>query len=163
MPKSAASTASAACWASQFFRASTRYSIFILCLVLMYAARQLSLAAWARTAWAYGAATLLALVALWDQTPPFVTDSDLKATAQQVASDRQFTEDMERRLPAQAMVFQIPVMDFPESPGPNIGSYDHFRPYLYSNHLRYSFGSPTRAVPRTSGSTISDRLPSARQ
>ena len=39
------------------------------------------------------------------------------------------------------MVFQLPVMDFPESPLPGISSYDHFRPYLYSRSLRYSFGS----------------------
>ena len=32
-------------------------------------------------------------------------------------------------------------MDFPESPAPGVPSYDHFRPFLYSHDLRYSFGS----------------------
>jgi phosphoglycerol transferase len=39
------------------------------------------------------------------------------------------------------MVFQMPVMEFPESPAPGVPPYDHFRPYLYSKNLRYSFGS----------------------
>jgi hypothetical protein len=47
---------------------------------------------------------------------------------------------MDQHLPPDSMVFQIPVMEYPESPGP-LGSSDHFRPYLYANHLRFSFGS----------------------
>jgi hypothetical protein len=125
----------------QLFRATTRYSIFILALVLIYAVRRLSMTAWMKTPWTYGAAILLSIVAVWDQSPPLVSASDLQATARDVASDRAFTEKMEAQLPAQAMVFQIPVMDFPESPAPGIGAYDHFRPYLYAQHLRFSFGS----------------------
>ena len=45
------------------------------------------------------------------------------------------------RLPSGAMVFQIPIMEFPESPVPGLSPYDHLRPYLFSDHLRYSFGS----------------------
>jgi phosphoglycerol transferase len=39
------------------------------------------------------------------------------------------------------MVFQLPVVEFPESPAPGVPPYDHFRPYLYSKNLRYSYGS----------------------
>ena len=39
------------------------------------------------------------------------------------------------------MIFQLPIMDFPESPAPGVGSYDHLRPYLYSHDLRFSFGT----------------------
>jgi len=38
------------------------------------------------------------------------------------------------------MVFQLPIMEFPESPAPGMPSYDHLRPYLYSKNLRFSFG-----------------------
>jgi phosphoglycerol transferase len=48
---------------------------------------------------------------------------------------------MEQALPDGAMVFQTPIMDFPESPAPGVTSYDHFRPFLYSRDLRFSFGS----------------------
>jgi hypothetical protein len=73
--------------------------------------------------------------------PPWVEDKQVSAIASAVAADRQFTHEMEERLPKGAMVFQIPVMEFPESPAPGVGSYDHFRPYLYSDRLRFSFGS----------------------
>ena len=48
---------------------------------------------------------------------------------------------MEQMLPPGAMVFQIPIMDYPESPVPGLSPYDHLRPYLFSKNLRYSFGS----------------------
>jgi phosphoglycerol transferase len=91
--------------------------------------------------WIYAAATLCVVIALWDQTPPLVSAKDLEETAGMVASDRRFTEKMEERLPPNAMIFQIPIMEFPESPVPGVGAYDHFRPYLYSRQLRFSFGS----------------------
>lgn len=125
----------------QLFRTTTRYSIFILCIVLMFAVGRLSLAKVRHKFLAYGAALVVVGIALWDQTPPLVSAGELAETAQAVASDREFTEKMEKRLPAQAMIFQIPVMDFPENMAPGIPPYDHFRPYLYSHHLRFSFGS----------------------
>ena len=125
----------------QLFRATTRYSIFILCIVLMYAVRRLSLLEFRKKSLVYGAAVLAVVIALWDQTPPMVTDKDLAEIASQVASDRHFTESMEQRLPPGAMVFQLPMMDFPESPAQGVGAYDHLRPYLYSHSLRFSFGA----------------------
>jgi phosphoglycerol transferase len=125
----------------ELFRATTRYSIVVLCIVLLFAVRQLSLIKVRHQAWLYGAAMLGVLIAIWDQTPPFVTDDDIKATAQAVTSDRDFTAQMEARLPAQAMVYQIPIMDFPESPALGLSPYEHLRPYLYAHQLRFSFGS----------------------
>jgi hypothetical protein len=125
----------------QLFRATTRYSIFILCIVLMYAVRRLSLLKIRKPALVYGLPILIFLVAWWDQTPPTVSSQDLQEIATQVSSDRQFTEGMEAHLFPGAMVFQIPIIDFPECAAPGVGSYDHFRPYLYSKDLRFSFGS----------------------
>jgi phosphoglycerol transferase len=125
----------------QLFRATTRYSIFILCIVLMYAVGRLSLVKWKNKFLFYGAAILVALLALADQTSPWVSDQDLAKTAQAVDSDRRFAASMEQRLSPGAMVFQLPIMAFPESPAPGVGSYDHFRPYLYAHDLRFSFGS----------------------
>jgi hypothetical protein len=48
---------------------------------------------------------------------------------------------MEKRLGENAMVFQLPVMDYPENGDIALPSYEHFRPYLYSQKLWYSFGS----------------------
>ena len=132
------------------FRTGQRYSLVILAIVLLYAAQRL-------TAWRKAAATRqpsggldiggLAIAAavcgliLWDQVPRAPAAEVTAGIARQVAADREFTAKMEAALPDGAMVFQVPVMDFPESPQPGIPSYDHFRPYLYSTHLRYSFGS----------------------
>lgn len=125
----------------QLFRATTRYSIVILCIILMYGVERFSKMKTRTTAVGYAVAIALIFIGLWDQTPPQLSDEELAETAAAVASDRNFTEKMEARLPKNAMVFQIPIMDFPESPAPGVGAYDHFRPYLYSHHLRYSFGS----------------------
>jgi hypothetical protein len=125
----------------QLFRTATRYSIFILAIVLLYGAQKLSGLRFRKQSIAYGLGALLVLIAWWDQAPPRVTDLELADTQAQVASDREFTEKMEQALPDGAMVFQTPIMDFPESPAPGVTSYDHFRPFLYSRDLRFSFGS----------------------
>ena len=78
---------------------------------------------------------------LWDQVPRPPTAEETATIARQVTADREFTEKMEASLPEAAMIFQMPVMEFPESPAPGVPPYDHFRPYLYSKNLRYSFGS----------------------
>jgi phosphoglycerol transferase len=124
------------------FRATTRYSIFVLCVLLMFAVRRLSLIDFRSPFLAYGAAILATGIALWDQVPPIVSSQAILARAQDVASDREFTRKMEDRLPPNAMVFQIPVIDFPEGAGiPGSGPYDHFRPYFFAHHLHFSFGA----------------------
>lgn len=132
------------------FRTSCRYSIVILAITLLWAARRLSLLqeaaetthpnAGTKSLWTAGAVAACLLI-LWDQVPRAPTADETATIARQVEADREFTEKMEASLPEAAMVFQLPVMEFPESPIPGVPSYDHFRPYLYSKKLRYSFGS----------------------
>lgn len=128
------------------FRAACGYSVVILAISLLWAARRLSAI---RPGGDEGTASILSwtgaalavLVVLWDQVPRPPTPELTAAIATQVKSDRDFTERMEAALPAGAAVFQLPVMDFPESPVPGISAYEHFRPYLFSDALRYSYGS----------------------
>jgi phosphoglycerol transferase len=131
------------------FRGGTRYTIVIFAITLMYAARRLSRleadeAATGRSGsnllWPVAAAAAC-LVILWDQVPRPPTPEDKSLIARQVAADREFAERIEAALPEAAMVFQMPVMEFPESPAPGVPPYDHFRPYLYTKNLRFSFGS----------------------
>jgi phosphoglycerol transferase len=132
------------------FRGGCRYSIVILAITLLWAARRLSAlqaeAERARPAgtadWRWLAGAVVAcLVILWDQVPRPPKPEETATIARQVEADREFTAKMEASLPEAAMVFQMPVMEFPESPAPGVPPYDHFRPYLYSKQLRYSFGS----------------------
>ena len=90
--------------------------------------------------WVAGAVILCGLI-FWDQVPRAPTREEITAIERQVAADRDFTERMEAALPSGAMVFQMPVMEFPESPIQGVPPYDHFRPYIFSKHLRFSFGT----------------------
>jgi len=123
----------------QFFRSSNRYSIFILAIVLIFAIRHLSAVRW-QLPWGSALPALVCVVALWDQVPKPPTMDQIRALAGVVDADRQFVAAMEKRLPPNAMVFQLPIMNFPEEPAPGVPAYDHLRPYLYSKSLRFSFG-----------------------
>lgn len=130
------------------FRTACRYSIVILAIVLLWAARRLTALqtdAARRTppeTMRIGIATAavgLGMLILWDQVPRSPQPQDRAMIARQVAADREFVGQMEERLPPAAMVFQLPVMD--GSPQRGVPSSDHFRPYLYSTHLHFSHGA----------------------
>ena len=132
------------------FRTACRYSVVILAIALMHAAEWLSArqrkaeaTAATETVWisVVTAVIGLSMLILWDQVPRGPTSEQATLIARQVEADRAFVADVGSVLPEGSMVFQLPVMDFPETPVPGVPSYDHFRPYLYGGSLRYSFGS----------------------
>jgi len=132
------------------FRTGCRYSIVILAIALLYAAQRLTAlqrAAAFRTdpeTLRIGTATAAiaaSLLILWDEVPRAPKPEVAALIARQVEADREFVAQMEAALPPGAMVFQLPIMEFPEAPAPGVPSYDHFRPYLYSKQLRFSYGS----------------------
>lgn len=132
------------------FRATCRYSVVILVICLLYAARRLSeMEAFGKSRDTDGTARILwstiagvvGMVILFDQVPRPQTSEYTNAVAALVDSDRRFVANMEAVLPKNAKVFQLPVMEYPESPAAGLGSYEHFRPYLYSSKLHFSFGS----------------------
>jgi len=57
--------------------------------------------------------------------------------------DKSFFRELENQLPAQAMIFQLPYLAFPEAPPPSskIGSYGLLKGYLHTQNLKWSFGS----------------------
>ena len=122
------------------FRSTTRYCIFILPILLLFAMKRLSKKR-LETEVSFTLAGICALIALWDQTPPVTTEAKLADDVRLVDSDHALAQQLEARLPKGAMIFQLPVMDFPEAPAPGMPSYDHFRLYLHSEHLRFSFGA----------------------
>jgi hypothetical protein len=132
------------------FRAACRYSVVILAISLVYAAARLSgIQREAERRDVDGTRQILwntlvvgiALLVAWDQVPRSPTPETSALIAKLVESDRDFVTRMEAALPPNAMVFQLPIMEFPEAPGPGVAAYDHLRPYLYSKGLKYSFGS----------------------
>ncbi|MFI5007675.1 MAG: hypothetical protein ACHQKZ_09550 [Solirubrobacterales bacterium] len=125
-----------------WFRATNRYSIWILGLVLLAAAVRLSRRPWPRHVRALAAAATLALV-LADQVPwtPAEPIADIRAM---LRSDETLVRSIEVLLPAGAMIFMLPVVDYPEgSHVHRLVDYEHFRPYLLSSRLRFSYGTET--------------------
>jgi phosphoglycerol transferase len=78
---------------------------------------------------------------LIDQVPGKPNPRQAELEPEMVA-DRAFTHQLEAALPAGAMVFQIPVVRFPEEPPPGIAAgYDDLRFHILgTGKLRYSFG-----------------------
>jgi len=57
-------------------------------------------------------------------------------------SDEEFVHNIEASLPPGAMIFQLPYVTFPENPPVNkMVDYDHFRGYVHSRTLRWSYGA----------------------
>ena len=125
------------------FRGTNRYSIVILALLLLFLVRQLSKCSRnLGTGWRWILVVGIGAIGLWDQLPPRTTARQIAKTADTVHSDQVFAREMESALPKEAMIFQLPVMDFPEHPPIHkMGDYEHLRPYFFSRHLRYSYGN----------------------
>lgn len=122
------------------FRSGNRYSIFILTLLLLYIARELSRKISNKLS--YPICILLLVLGIWDQFPPRQKDIQIQNISQIVSSDAKFAEVLEAKLPKDAMVFQLPILEFPESPPIHkLQDYDHFRLYLHSKNLKYSYGT----------------------
>jgi phosphoglycerol transferase len=125
-------------------RAYNRVSVFIgffalsaLCLVLQ---RALHRDADRRSSHPVMVAALvggLAIFGIWDQTSSFE-----RVGVEAYQTDREFVRALEQRVPAGAMVYQMPYRPFPEAPPMHaMKSYDSIRGYLHSDTLRWSAGA----------------------
>ena len=76
-----------------------------------------------------------------DQTiPQFVPR--YRDTKAEFLSDADFVSRIEANVPAGTMIFQLPYVQFPEAAGLHkMHDYDHFRGYLHSKNLRWSYGT----------------------
>lgn len=127
----------------QVFRATNRAVIFISALVLFFLVTRLSrMSARWPAGLRFGAALLLAGIGVVDQLPRREEGLDPEVLGPIVRGDDQLGRDLEAALPAQAMVFQLPVLGFPEVATPyQLNDYEHFRPYLATQGLRFSYGA----------------------
>lgn len=127
----------------QVFRATNRGAIFISAIVLFFVVLRLSRLSLTWPAWARaGAAALVAGFGVLEQLPRRDAAAEQKMMAVEVQGDREFGRRLESVLPAGARVFQLPVLGFPEVATPyQLGDYEHFRPYLASETLCFSYGA----------------------
>ncbi len=92
--------------------------------------------------WFFHAALgLILILAMLDQISPRFRPDHQRLTDEYM-SDEVFVKKIESELPTGAMIFQLPVMSFPENPRINrMSDYDQARPYLHSRWLRWSYGA----------------------
>jgi hypothetical protein len=129
-----------------WLRATNRYSVWILVLVLLFFVTRCSRLCSRR--WSVALAFAVTALAIADQVPTSRDRKETRRTQLEVETDRLFARGLDEQLPRGAMLFMLPVTDFPEGrPVGGAMEYDHLRPYLFSEHLRFSFGSD-RGRPR---------------
>jgi hypothetical protein len=125
------------------FRASNRFSIFVSAVVLLFLVSRLS--RWWRgrsLAWSIAGATALTVMGLADELPRAASAERVARTTRMALDDREFGRRLEAALPERAMVFQLPVVVFPEAPPHfQLGDSEHFRPFLATETLRFSYGA----------------------
>lgn len=127
-------------WGFLLLRGTNRYSIVILAILLIFMVRQLSKHCPYKLTVPLGVCLLL--IGLWDQLPIQTSAESINNTRQMVTSDRLFVQQLEKSLPKGSMLFQLPVILYPEMGTLHaMYDYEHFRPYLYSKSLRFSYGS----------------------
>lgn len=81
------------------------------------------------------------LLALLDQIPSGATP-DHRRDAAQFLGDQQFIRRIEQAIPPGSMVFQLPVVPFPEGgTRESMEDYSHFRGYAHSHTVRWSYGA----------------------
>lgn len=127
----------------QFLRASNRYSLFLAAIGLFYLAILLTRLKAHPLLLTILCAVILP-IGIYDQIPkiPEWQRSQREHATERFLMDKEFFPEMERRLPLGAMVFQFPVHGFPENgPVHEMGDYEHFRPYLHTKNLRFSYGT----------------------
>lgn len=125
-----------------FLRGANRYSIWLLALALMSAGRALAVPKASRRRVAWPAAAGLAAVVLVDQVPRPPTSEAIATLNDRIGDYRLLVATREDELAPRSMIFQLPVMDFPENGTVRrVRDHDHFLPFLFSTHLRFTYGT----------------------
>lgn len=125
------------------FQAGNRNSLFIACILLLWAVPRLRRLT---VGWSFPKSATLAVIisamGIYDQLPYANREEQRAVIQSDITSDRLFCEELERHLPAGAMAFQVPLAQFPGgNPVFIMDAYEHFRPYFFTKTLRFSYGS----------------------
>jgi len=142
-----------------WLRATNRFSIVLLAIALLFAAHRLSRAPFLQSPprRRLAALALLALV-FADQTK----GASVEEWLHDPAADEGFVREVEAALPAGASLFMLPVQPFPEWPRQNrMRDYEHFRPYLHSRRLRFSYGTDRGRVQEEWQNAVASQEPAA--
>jgi hypothetical protein len=111
--------------------------------------------------WAVAAA--LIVFGVLDQTVSTASPADYRATAATFSSDAQFGATLRNTMAPGSMIFQLPVIRFPESGLIHVNMYDYdlLKGYLHAPDLRWSYGSVKGRPEADWQLPLSSREPSA--
>lgn len=143
-------TAALALCGIDWFRASNRIGVFFSLWALLFLFGALHRATRTRPRWlTIALAAAIGLAGWFEQTPWYGYESARTKAAAQLAADRATVAAIEQSAGQHAAVFQLPVVPFPEAGRTvHMADYEHFRPYLLSDSLLFSYGGlrgPTSA------------------
>jgi phosphoglycerol transferase len=126
----------------RLFRSVNRVSVVVLAIALLFGAWWLGrLLAGKKPLVRWLAVAALGAFGVWEQLPRSDSPETIAANRRAAESDRKLVAQMENALPHGAMVFELPVMDFPEVPPfQGVDSYEMFRPTIFARSLRFSHG-----------------------
>jgi phosphoglycerol transferase len=94
-----------------------------------------------RGAVVWAAAAVLVVVGAFDQTSGAMTPRYAEVE-REWRSDGAWVADVDSALPEDATILELPYVPFPSSPPVGrMVDYDHVRPYLHSDDLRWSYGA----------------------
>ena len=143
-----------------WFRASNRIGVFFSLWALFFLFGALHRATRARPRWlALGLASLLGIAGWFEQTPWFGFDSARAKSSTKIATDHAAVATLEQVIGPTAQVFQLPFVPFPEAGRPGrMTDYEHFRPFLASTGLHFSYGG-LRGPAATNWHAATARLP----
>ncbi len=86
-------------------------------------------------------AFLILFFGLYDQIPK-IDKQQYQVAQEQFNRDKMFIEKIEASMPIASRIFQLPAMPFPEAGFINqMNDYEHFRAYLHSKRLLWSYGA----------------------
>ncbi len=122
-------------------RATNRYSVMIFVIVLLYFFIFIS-KRFSQKSIIFISIILFSISSYEELYPRFKWHkSDLNPISEKIIDDQRIIWSIEN-YDEKAMVFQLPITDFPEV-GPlfKMGDYENLRPYLNSNSLHFSHGS----------------------
>lgn len=125
----------------EFLRCTNRFSIFILTIALLFLIDFIS-----KKSPSYlliPISFILVFIGLAEELSGrfALTSQTSNPIETKIKSDKDFTDSIEAHSPG-GLVFQMPVINFPEvGPVNNMQDYEHFRPYLYSKSLHFSYGT----------------------
>ena len=101
--------------------------------------------------------TALLFLGLLDQTPKDAA-CDYAGLQQRWKSDGDLVARIEATLPPQSLIYQMPFVPFPEWPAIHrMHDYDHFRGYLHSRQLRWSYGAMRGRPPASRDRELSEK------